>query len=81
METAGSPSPATAAGPGFFSPAGLSLVSLLGSSTEPGSFSFEPGSLGLGRPACLGEPGEPKEVVQATISRSRRMWATASSSV
>ena len=82
--------------PVFLSPATLALGPLLGSSAptlieatavvvvvvfEPGSVSIEPGSFGLGRPGLGEDEEEPKEAVQATISRSRLMWATASSSV
>ena len=97
MDTAGSasaalaafPAPETETGPGFFSPAGLALPGPpFAASSEPveagpGSESVEPGSLGLARPAGLGggEADGQKEVVHATMSRSLRTCATASSSV
>lgn len=66
---------------GFFSPAALAAFCALSSSvlgevisvsSEPGSFG--PSSLWLGLPAVFGEEVEaPKEVVQATMSKSRRM--------
>lgn len=48
-------------------------------SIEP--FSFGPDSLIPVRRTGLGNEDEPNEIVQATMSNSRRMWATASSSV
>lgn len=79
-------------GPGFLSPAELLLAGPLVASSatfevvvvaEPASVSAEPGSLELDRPTGLGEDeaAGPNEVVHATISRSRRTCATASSSV
>lgn len=52
----------------------------LGLVSGPFSVSAEPESLGLDLGGAVFPPEEPKEVVQATMSRSRRMCATARSS-